>query len=59
MTSTKVATKQTAQPNHLANIMKLGKSKTSDFVPEINEKIQRLMCIEDLRINNVAVIGYN
>ena len=59
MTSTKTTSKQTAQSNHLANIIKLGKSKTSDFVPEINEKIQRLMCIEDLRIKNVAVIGYN
>ena len=59
MTSTKVNSKHSPQSSQITNMIKLGKSKSSDFVPDINEKIQCLMSIEDLKIKNVAVIGYN
>ena len=59
MTSTEKDVKTPEQHNIAGRTFSFEKAESSCFVPKINEKIQRLMCIEDMQIQSVAVIGYN
>ena len=59
MTSKAVDTKQPLQHDIPGQFIYFEKSEIASFIPKINEKIQRLMCIEDIKIQSVAIIGYN
>ncbi len=59
MTSTDKVIKNPKQHYLSRQGVSFEKAESSNFIPKINEKIQRLMCIEDIKIQSVAVIGYN